>query len=84
VTTGIRRGKWTVADDKVYAIRARGSRSVVVEIGEGGSERVVYDVPLNLSDASIVNAITVSRKREIFLQYQNRLDSDLMIVENFR
>jgi Tol biopolymer transport system component len=86
VSTGVLRGKWTVADDKIYVIRARDARSAVVEMtADGRGERVVYDVPLKLLDGWGVNSISVSSQTgDIFLQHQNRLDSDLMLVEKFR
>lgn len=86
VVTGVPRGKWTLAGDKLYAIRARDGQSVVMEITlDGRSEKPVYQIPLKLLDGWSVNAISVSAKTgDIFLQHQNRLESDLMIVDNFR
>ena len=86
VTTGVRRGKWTLSGDKVYAIRPREARSVVVEMApNGANERVVYETPFQLLDPWNVSAISVSaRTGDVFLQQQARLESDLMIVENFR
>ena len=86
VTKGIKRGKWTVAGDKVYAIRARDGRAVVVEItADGQNEKVVYEVPFSLEDAWNVSSTSVSpRIGDIFFQQQTRLESDLMIVDNFR
>ena len=52
---------------------------------DGQNEKVVYEVPFRLEDAWTVSAISVSsRTGDIFLQQQARLESDLMIVENFR
>jgi serine/threonine protein kinase len=86
VTMGVRRGKWTVSGDKVYAIRSREGRSVVFEITPtGANERAVLEAPFQLLDAWSVSAITVSaRTGDIFFQQQARIESDLMIVENFR
>jgi hypothetical protein len=86
VTTGVKRGKWTISDDKVYAIRASGDRSVVVEMTSNGSnEKVVYETPFQLLDALSMTSISVSaRTGEIFLQHQSRLESDLMVAEHFR
>jgi len=86
VTTGIKRGKWTVSGEKIYAVRSREGRSVVVEMtSDGANEKVVYQVPFQVLDAWNVSAISVSeRTGDIFLQQQARLESDLMIVENFR
>jgi hypothetical protein len=86
VTKGVKRGKWTLSGDKVYAIRARDGRAVVVEMAaDGQNEKVVYEVPFPLEDVWNVSAISVSsRTGDIFLQQQSRLESDLMIVENFR
>ena len=71
---------------KSTSIRTRDDRSVVVEMGaDGQNEKVVYEVPFRLEDAWTVSAISVSsRTGDIFLQQQARLESDLMIVENFR
>jgi Tol biopolymer transport system component len=86
ITSGVKRGKWTISGDKVYAIRGRDGRSLVVEIGaDGHNERMVYEVPFQLLEGWTVQSISVSaRTGEIFLQQQTRLESDLMIVENFR
>jgi NADH:ubiquinone oxidoreductase subunit F (NADH-binding) len=86
VTKGVGRGKWTVAGNKIYAVRARGDRSVIVEMEMDGShEKVVYETPFQLIDGWTVAALGVSaRTGEIFMQQQARLESDLMIVENFR
>ncbi len=86
VTTGVKRGKWTLSGDRVYAIRARDGRSIVVEMGlDGRDEKVVDEVPFRLLDGLNVQSISVSaRTGEIFLQQQTRLESDLMLVENFR
>lgn len=86
VATGIRRGRWTVSGDKVYVIRDRGAQSAVLEMTpDGGKEKVVYEVPFVLAGSSPVSALGVSaRTGEVFLQHQARLESDLMIVENFR
>ena len=86
VTKGVRRGKWTLSGDKVYVVRTRDDRSVVFEMGaDGQNEKVVYEVPFRLEDTWTVSAISVSsRTGDIFLQQQARLESDLMIVENFR
>ena len=86
VTSGIMRGKWAVAGDKVYAIRAGSDRSIVVEMEMDGSrEKTVYEAPVQLMDASLVASLGVSaRTGEIFFQHQARLESDLMIVEGFR
>jgi Tol biopolymer transport system component len=86
ITTGVKRGKWTICGDKVYAIRARDGRSVIVEMGaDGRGEGVVYEVPFQLLEGWTVQSISVSaRTGEIFLQQQTRLESDLMLVENFR
>lgn len=86
IATGIKRGKWTVSDDKIYAMRSREERSVVVEMTSNGTnERVVYQMPFQLVDAWTVSAISVSaRTGDIFVQQQARAESDLMIVDNFR
>jgi len=85
VTKGVKRGKWTLCGDKVYAIRIRDGQSVVVEMAaDGQNEKAVYEVPFSLDDAWNVSSISVSsRTGDIFLQQQTRLESDLMIVENF-
>jgi Tol biopolymer transport system component len=86
IAADVKRGKWTVAGDKLYVIRARVGRSVVVEMGaDGRDEKVVYEVPFQLLEGWTVQSISVSdRTGEIFLQLQTRLESDLMLVENFR
>jgi dipeptidyl aminopeptidase/acylaminoacyl peptidase len=86
ITTGVKRGKWTVCAGKVYAIRSRDGRSIIVEMGpDGRDERAVYEVPFQLLEGWTVQSISVSAQTgEIFLQQQTRLESDLMIVENFR
>jgi Tol biopolymer transport system component len=86
VTTGVKRGKWTVSGEKIYAIRLREERSVVVEMtSAGANEKVVYQTPFPLRDPWSVSGISVSaRTGDIYLQQQARLESDLMIVENFR
>jgi TolB protein len=86
ITKGVKRGQWTLSGNKVYVVRPRDDRSVVVEMGADGlNERVVYTAPFRLEDTWTVSAIGVSsRTGDIFLQQQARLESDLMIVENFR
>jgi len=86
VTTGVRRGKWTVSGDKVYVIRDRGQRSAVMEMNsDGGNERIVYEIPFPITDTQPVSSIGVSaRTGEIFIQHQARIESDLMLVEGFR
>lgn len=42
IATGIKRGKWTVSDDKIYAMRSREERSVVVEMTSNGTNERVY------------------------------------------
>ena len=85
VAKGVRRGKWTLGD-KVYVVRTRDDRSVVFEIGaDGQNKKVVYEAPFHLEDTSTVSAIGISaRTGDIFLQQQARLESDLIIVKNFR
>ena len=86
VTKGVGRGRWTAADDKVYVVRDRGDRSVVAAVGpDGSNEKVVYEVPFRLVATGTVSAIAVSpRTGDIFLQQEERNESDLMIVEGFR
>jgi len=86
VTKGVGRGRWTVAGDKVYVVRDRGERSVVVELASDGSnEKIVYEAPFRLVATGTVSAIAVSpRTGEIFLQQESRNESDLMIVDGFR
>ena len=86
VTKGIGRGRWSVANDKVYVVRDRGDRSVVVELPpDGTNEKIVYEVPFQLVATGTVSAIAVSlRTGDIFLQQEERNESDLMIVEGFR
>ena len=86
VTKDVGRGRWTVAGEKVYVVRDRGERSVVVELAPDGSqEKVVYEAPFRLVATGTVSAIAVSaRTGEIFLQQEARNESDLMIVEGFR
>ena len=74
VTKGVGRGRWTVANDKVYVVRDRGDRSVVAELApDGSSEKVAYDVPFRLVATGTVSAIAVSpRTVDIFLHQEER------------
>ena len=86
ITKDVGRGRWAIADDKIYVVRDRADRSVVVEMGpDGSNEQVVYEVPFKLTASGTVSAIAVSpRTGDIFLQQEARIESDLMMVEGFR
>ncbi len=86
ITTGAKRGRWTVAGDMIYVIRDRGGRAVVAEISpDGGKERIVLETDLTPEGQTTASGLAVSPLTgEIFIQRQARMESDLMIVEGFR
>jgi hypothetical protein len=70
----------------IYVIRDRGGRAVIAEVSpDGGKERVVFETTLAPEGQTTASGLAVSPLTgEIFIQRQARLESDLMIVENFR
>src|ERR1019366_5364699 len=86
ILDGVRQGYWTTAGDRVYYLRAGGERSTVVEYEpSSGQSRIVYRFPFAVDPVYPTSAIAVSlATREVFLVHRVRLESDLVLVENFR
>ena len=81
------RSNWfTLAGDRVYYFRTEGTGLSVAEYEpSSGQSRIAYRFPFNLDPYYAVSAIAVSlATREVFVQHRVRLESDLVLVENFR
>jgi serine/threonine protein kinase len=79
-------GYATVAGDSVFYLRREGERSSVVEYNPStGHSQVVYRSPLAFEPTYPVSAIGVSlATREVFVTHRVRLESDLVLIDNFR
>jgi serine/threonine protein kinase len=79
-------GYWALAGDLVYYLRRNGEQSSVVEYEpSSGRSRVAYRFPFTLEPAYPNSAIGVSlATKDVFVVHRVRLESDLVLVENFR
>lgn len=86
ILNDVRLGWWTTAGDCVYYLRIEGEISSVVEYTLlTGKSRIAYRFPFTVDPYYAVSAIAVSlATREVFVQHRVRLESDLILVENFR
>jgi Tol biopolymer transport system component len=82
----IPKGYWTLAGNHVYFLKNEGERSSVIEYApESGVSRIAYLFPFVIDPVYNASAIAVALKTgELFVQQKVRLDSDLVLVENFR
>jgi Tol biopolymer transport system component len=83
---GIPAGYATVAGDSVFYLGREGERSSVFEYHPlTGRSEVVYRSPFAFEPTYPVSAIGVSlATREVFVTHRVRLESDLVLVDNFR
>jgi dipeptidyl aminopeptidase/acylaminoacyl peptidase len=83
---GIPAGYATVAGDSVFYLGREGERSSVFEYHPlTGQSQVVYRSPFPFEPTYPVSAIGVSlATREVFVTHRVRLESDLVLVDNFR
>jgi Tol biopolymer transport system component/tRNA A-37 threonylcarbamoyl transferase component Bud32 len=83
---GITRGYATVAGDSVFYLGGEGERSSVFEYHlSTGQSQVVYRSPFAFEPTYPNSAIGVSlATREVFVTHRVRLESDLVLVDNFR
>ena len=83
---GIPRGYATVAGDSVFYLGREGERASVFEYHPStGQSQVVYRSPFVFEPFYPNSAIGVSlATREVFVTHRVRLESDLVLVDNFR
>ena len=82
----LRAGYATLAGDSVFYLRREGERSSVLEYHPStGQSQVIYRSPFAFEPTYPVASIGVSlATREVFVGHRVRLESDLVVVDNFR